>query len=76
VLKEATFVSKVKLTLEEIANGVEKSKKVKRKVQAPGVSTKHVLQWSRASDARYEYHFRQNAIQLLHVQLVVVQVKF
>jgi molecular chaperone DnaJ len=29
---------KVKLTLEEIANGVEKKVKVKRKVQAPGVS--------------------------------------
>ena len=31
---------KVKLTLEEIANGVEKKVKVKRKVQAPGVSYK------------------------------------
>jgi molecular chaperone DnaJ len=29
---------KVKLTLEEIANGVEKKVKVKRKIQAPGVS--------------------------------------
>ncbi len=29
---------KVKLTLEEVANGVEKKVKVKRKVQAPGVS--------------------------------------
>jgi molecular chaperone DnaJ len=28
----------VKLTLEEVANGVEKKVKVKRKVQAPGVS--------------------------------------
>lgn len=31
---------KVKLTLEEIANGVEKKVKVKRKVQAPGVKYK------------------------------------
>lgn len=31
---------KVKLTLEEIANGVEKKVKVKRKVQAPGVTYK------------------------------------
>jgi molecular chaperone DnaJ len=31
---------KVKLTLEEIANGVEKKVKVKRKIQAPGVSYK------------------------------------
>lgn len=31
---------KVKLTLEEIANGVEKKVKVKRKVQAPGASYK------------------------------------
>ncbi|WP_310554399.1 molecular chaperone DnaJ [Flavobacterium sp.] len=31
---------KVKLTLEEIANGVEKKVKVKRKTQAPGVSYK------------------------------------
>jgi molecular chaperone DnaJ len=31
---------KVKLTLEEVANGVEKKVKVKRKVQAPGVSYK------------------------------------
>lgn len=31
---------KVKLSLEEIANGVEKKVKVKRKVQAPGVSYK------------------------------------
>lgn len=31
---------KVKLTLDEIANGVEKKVKVKRKVQAPGVSYK------------------------------------
>jgi molecular chaperone DnaJ len=30
----------VKLTLEEVANGVEKKVKVKRKVQAPGVSYK------------------------------------
>jgi molecular chaperone DnaJ len=36
-LKEAI---KVKLTLEEVANGVEKKVKVKRKVQAPGVSYK------------------------------------
>jgi molecular chaperone DnaJ len=31
---------KVKLTLEEVANGVEKKVKVKRKVQAPGVTYK------------------------------------
>ena len=31
---------KVRLTLEEVANGVEKKVKVKRKVQAPGVSYK------------------------------------
>ncbi|WGK94641.1 MULTISPECIES: molecular chaperone DnaJ [Flavobacterium] len=31
---------KVKLTLEEIANGVEKKVKVKRKIQAPGVTYK------------------------------------
>ena len=31
---------KVKLTLEEIANGVEKKVKVKRKIQAPGVAYK------------------------------------
>jgi molecular chaperone DnaJ len=37
-LKESRI--KVKLTLEEVANGVEKKVKVKRKVQAPGVSYK------------------------------------
>ena len=38
--KGSNFRIKVKLTLEEIANGVEKKVKVKRKVQAQGVSYK------------------------------------
>ncbi|MCG8701805.1 MAG: DnaJ domain-containing protein, partial [Bacteroidales bacterium] len=40
VNKGSNLRVKVKLTLEEIANGVEKKVKVKRKVQAPGVSYK------------------------------------
>lgn len=36
-MKGSNLRIKVKLTLEEIANGVEKKVKVKRKVQAPGV---------------------------------------
>ena len=39
-VKGSNLRIKVKLTLEEIANGVEKKIKVKRKVQAPGVSYK------------------------------------
>ena len=39
-VKGSNLRIKVKLTLEEIANGVEKKVKVKRKVQAPGVSYK------------------------------------
>jgi molecular chaperone DnaJ len=37
-VKGSNLRIKIKLTLEEIANGVEKKVKVKRKVQAPGVS--------------------------------------
>ena len=40
VVKGSNMRIRVKLTLEEIANGVEKKIKVKRKVQAPGVSYK------------------------------------
>ena len=40
VVKGSNLRIRVKLTLEEIANGVEKKIKVKRKVQAPGVSYK------------------------------------
>ncbi len=40
VVKGSNLRVRVKLTLEEIANGVEKKIKVKRKVQAPGVSYK------------------------------------
>lgn len=39
-VKGTDFRIRVKLTLEEIASGVEKKVKVKRKVQAPGVSYK------------------------------------
>jgi molecular chaperone DnaJ len=39
-VKGSNMRIKVKLTLEEVANGVEKKVKVKRKVQAPGVSYK------------------------------------
>jgi molecular chaperone DnaJ len=39
-VKGSNLRIKVKLTLEEIANGVEKKVKVKRKVQAPGVRYK------------------------------------
>ena len=39
-VKGSNLRIKVKLTLEEVANGVEKKVKVKRKVQAPGVSYK------------------------------------
>ena len=39
-MKGSNLRIKVKLTLEEIANGVEKKVKVKRKTQAPGVSYK------------------------------------
>ncbi|WP_297333455.1 molecular chaperone DnaJ [Flavobacterium sp.] len=39
-VKGSNLRIKVKLTLEEVANGVEKKIKVKRKVQAPGVSYK------------------------------------
>ena len=39
-MKGSNLRIKVKLTLEEIANGVEKKVKVKRKKQAPGVSYK------------------------------------
>jgi molecular chaperone DnaJ len=39
-MKGSNLRIKVKLTLQEIANGVEKKVKVKRKVQAPGVSYK------------------------------------
>ena len=39
-VKGSNLRIKIKLTLEEIANGVEKKAKVKRKVQAPGVSYK------------------------------------
>ena len=39
-VKGSNLRIKVKLTLEEIANGVEKKVKVKRKTQAPGVSYK------------------------------------
>ena len=38
VVKGSNLRVRVKLTLEEIANGVEKKIKVKRKVQAPGVT--------------------------------------
>jgi molecular chaperone DnaJ len=37
-VKGSNLRIKVKLTLEEVANGVEKKVKVKRKIQAPGVS--------------------------------------
>jgi molecular chaperone DnaJ len=37
-MKGSNLRIKVKLTLEEVANGVEKKVKVKRKIQAPGVS--------------------------------------
>lgn len=40
VVKGSNLRIKVKLTLDEIANGVEKKVKVKRKVQAPGVTYK------------------------------------
>lgn len=40
VVKGSNLRIKVKLTLEEVANGVEKKVKVKRKVQAPGVTYK------------------------------------
>src|SRR5210317_1198923 len=40
VVKGSNLRIRVKLTLEEIANGVEKKVKVRRKVQAPGVSYK------------------------------------
>jgi molecular chaperone DnaJ len=39
-VKGSNLRIKVKLTLEEIANGVEKKVKVKRKIQSPGVSYK------------------------------------
>ncbi|WP_293890753.1 molecular chaperone DnaJ [Flavobacterium sp.] len=39
-VKGSNLRIKVKLTLEEIANGVEKKVKVKRKIQAPGVKYK------------------------------------
>ncbi|HTO34819.1 MAG TPA: DnaJ C-terminal domain-containing protein, partial [Flavobacterium sp.] len=39
-MKGSNLRIKVKLTLEEIVNGVEKKVKVKRKIQAPGVSYK------------------------------------
>lgn len=39
-MKGSNLRIKVRLTLEEVANGVEKKVKVKRKVQAPGVSYK------------------------------------
>jgi molecular chaperone DnaJ len=39
-VKGSNLRIKVKLTLEEVANGVEKKVKVKRKVQAPGVKYK------------------------------------
>ena len=39
-VKGSNLRIKVKLTLQEIANGVEKNIKVKRKIQAPGVSYK------------------------------------
>jgi molecular chaperone DnaJ len=39
-VKGSNLRIKVKLTLEEVANGVEKKVKVKRKIQAPGVSYK------------------------------------
>jgi len=39
-VKGSNLRIKVKLTLQEVANGVEKKVKVKRKVQAPGVSYK------------------------------------
>ena len=39
-MKGSNLRIKVKMTLEEIANGVEKKVKVKRKVQAPGVKYK------------------------------------
>jgi len=39
-VKGSNLRIKVKLTLQEIANGVEKKIKVKRKIQAPGVSYK------------------------------------
>ncbi|MDY0089126.1 MAG: molecular chaperone DnaJ [Flavobacteriaceae bacterium] len=39
-VKGSNLRIKVKLTLEEIVNGVEKKVKVKRKIQAPGVSYK------------------------------------
>ena len=39
-VKGSNLRIKVKLTIEEIANGVEKKVKVKRKVQAPGVTYK------------------------------------
>lgn len=39
-VKGSNLRIKVKLTLEEIANGIEKKVKVKRKVQAPGVKYK------------------------------------
>jgi molecular chaperone DnaJ len=39
-VKGSNLRIKVKLTLDEIANGVEKKVKVKRKIQAPGVSYK------------------------------------
>ncbi|KJD34971.1 molecular chaperone DnaJ [Tamlana sedimentorum] len=39
-VKGSNLRIRVKLTLEEIANGVEKKIKVKRKIQAPGVSYK------------------------------------
>ncbi len=39
-MKGSNLRIKVKLTLEEIANGVEKKVKVKRKVQAQGVTYK------------------------------------
>ena len=39
-VKGSNLRIKVKLTLQEVANGVEKKVKVKRKIQAPGVSYK------------------------------------
>jgi molecular chaperone DnaJ len=66
---------KVKLTLEEVANGVEKKVKVKRKVQAPG-DLQNVFYCGQGQVMRVTNTIWVECNQLLHVQLVVVQVKF
>ena len=59
-VKGSNLRIKVKLTLEEIANGVEKKVKVKRKIQAKGVTyrTCPTCNGSRSNNENCKYHFR------------------